>query len=95
MNLLAIITMSLGTLAALGFLFQTLKIIHLRESRDIALTTYIILFITALFWLMYGISIRDMPLIVSYIVGTLTTLSVIIVYFVYKKKGKLRKTRKS
>jgi|TARA_Y100000031_G_C8253649_1_gene401946 uncharacterized protein with PQ loop repeat len=65
--------MSLGVLASLSFLFQTLKIMHLHESKDVALLTYIILFITAVFWLMYGISIQDTPLMVSYSVGTLST----------------------
>ncbi|MBD3252936.1 hypothetical protein GF386_04345 [Candidatus Pacearchaeota archaeon] len=86
MNLLAIITMTLGIVSSLSFLFQTLKIIHLHESKDIALLTYLVLFITAVFWLLYGISIRDTPLIASYTVGTLCTFSVIVVYFFYKNK---------
>jgi|TARA_Y100000310_G_C20447258_1_gene699027 MtN3 and saliva related transmembrane protein len=86
MGLLPVITTFLGVFAALSFFFQTIKIIKSKESKNVSLTTYIILFITALFWLMYGLSISDVPLIVSYIVGTLSTLSVIIVYFVYKKK---------
>jgi MtN3 and saliva related transmembrane protein len=93
MNLLAIVTMCLGVFASLSFLFQTLKIMHLHESRDVALSTYTILFVTAIFWLLYGISISDLPLMVSYTVGTLSTFSVIIVYFVYKKQGKLKKPK--
>jgi uncharacterized protein with PQ loop repeat len=92
MNLLAVITMFLGVFASLSFLFQTLKIMHLHESKDVALTTYLILFVTAVFWLAYGISISDIPLMVSYTVGTLSTFSVIIVYFIYRKRGKLKKT---
>ena len=86
MGLLAVIVTFLGVLAAFSFFFQTIKIIRSKDSKSISLTTYIILFITALFWLLYGISINDVPLIISYIVGTLSTFSVIFVYFVYKKK---------
>ena len=89
MALLAVIVTFLGVLAAFSFFFQTIKIIRSKDSKNISLATYLILFITALFWLMYGISIQDMPLIISYIVGTISTFSVIIVYFLYRKKLKL------
>lgn len=95
MEPLAIITMILGVFTSLAYLLQTLKIMHLHESRDIALPTYAILFITAFFWLIYGISIQNTPLIATYIVGTLTTASIVVVYFVYKKTGRLRKSSKS
>jgi MtN3 and saliva related transmembrane protein len=91
MSVLAITVTFLGVLAAFSFFFQTIKIIRSGESKSVSLTTYIILFITALFWLLYGISINDKPLIISYIVGTISTLSVIVVYFIYRKKVKKRK----
>lgn len=91
MNLFGLAAMLFGVLASLSFFFQTYKIMHLHESRDVALPTYSILFITAGFWLAYGISIKNIPLIVSYTVGTLSTLSVIVVYLVYKGQGKFKK----
>ncbi len=90
MNLLALITMLFGVLASLSFLFQTVKIMHLHESKDVALPTYSVLFVTAIFWLLYGISINNMPLMVTYVVGVLTSASVIVVYFVYRKQGKFK-----
>lgn len=90
MNLLGFITMCLGVFASLSFFFQTMKIMHLHESKDVALPTYIVLFVTAVFWLAHGLNINDTPLIASYTVGTLSTLSVIIVYFIYRKQGKIK-----
>lgn len=91
MNLFGLTAMLFGVLASLSFFFQTYKIMHLHESQDVALPTYSILFITAGFWLAYGINIRNIPLMVSYAVGTLSTLSVIVVYFLYKKQGRFKK----
>lgn len=85
MNWLAITTTVLGSLASLGFFFQTIKIVKNRDSKNISLITYLVLFITALFWLFYGISIKNIPLIVSYIIGTLSTASVIVVFLIYRK----------
>lgn len=92
---LAMAVTALGVAGALSVLFQTIKIVHLRESRDISLLTYVILFINALFWLMYGFSLGDLPLIITYIVATATTLSVIVAYFVYQKKEKGRRRHTS
>jgi len=88
MEPLAIIAMSFGVVAALSFFLQTLKIVRLRESKGISLPTYIILFFTTFFWLLYGFSIGDTPLMVSYTVGIFSITSIIIVTLKYRKGGK-------
>ncbi|MBI1969146.1 hypothetical protein HYS48_00495 [Candidatus Woesearchaeota archaeon] len=86
-EVLATVATLLGILASLSFLIQTMKIMHLHESKDVALPTYLILFVTSVSWLLYGISLSNKPLMLSYGVGTATTFSVILAYFMYKKKG--------
>jgi len=85
MNALAIITMLLGICASLSFLFQAIRIREMHDVKNIALPTYAILFVTSFFWLMYGIYLRDIPLIASYSVGVLSISSVIVLYEIYKK----------
>jgi len=92
---LPIIVTALGLITSFSILLQTMKIMHLHESRDVALRMYIIFFINAVMWVLYGISIYDFPIMISYSVGSITTLSVIVAYFVYRKKGKFKKSPKS
>ena len=67
-----------------SFFPQTIKIIKRKSSKDISLITYAILGTGAIVWLIYGITIKDLPLIISYTIGTISTVSVIVVYFIYK-----------
>ena len=87
MSWLGFVAGGLGSLAALSFFFQTFRIVRNRDSRNVSLSTYIILFVTALAWLLYGLSIGDVPLIVSYVIGSVSTFSVIVVYFMYRGRG--------
>lgn len=90
LDILAIAAAISGIISTLGIFMQTIKIMHLHESRDVALPMYLIFFINAIIWLSYGIAINNIPIMVSFGIGTIATLSVIMVYFHYKKKGKLK-----
>jgi len=59
----------LGLIAAMcttiAFLPQVIKALKTRETKDISLAMYVVL-VTGLFlWLIYGIIIRDLPLILA------------------------------
>jgi len=88
MEPIEIVAMTLGTIAAASFFLQAFKIEKLRESKEIALPMYLILLVTAITWLLYGISIGSLPLIVSYTVGVVSNATVIVVYFTYNKNRK-------
>jgi MtN3 and saliva related transmembrane protein len=59
----------IGYLAALLTAFsgvpQIIRVLKLKESRDISLWTASLLSTGVLFWLIHGLIIQDMPLIVS------------------------------
>jgi MtN3 and saliva related transmembrane protein len=84
MELIATLATVMGIITGSSFFIQTIKIIKRKSSKDIALLTYSILGIGSIIWLIYGITITDLPLIISYTIGTLSTFSVIVVYFIYK-----------
>jgi len=59
------IGLAAALLTTIAFLPQVIKTIRTRQTRDISLLTYMI-FTTSLFlWLVYGLSIMDLPLIIS------------------------------
>lgn len=84
MELIAILATIMGIITGLSFFPQTIKIIKRKSSEDISLLTYGILGVGAVIWLIYGISVRDVPIMVSYTIGGISTFSVIIAYFVYR-----------
>ncbi len=74
-----------STLLELNPLLQALKIIKLKEARDVSLWTYIMILIIGTMWLFYGIQMKSLPLIIGNAIKLFASLIVIIVYFLYKK----------
>lgn len=84
-EILAILATLFGVVMSVANLPQTVKIVRRKSCEDISLTTYLMLLPGAAVWLLYGISLSNFPLIISNLIGVLATLSVIVVYYIYKK----------
>lgn len=84
-EILAVLATVFGVIMAVSGLPQALKMIRRKSSADVSIITYIMLLAGATSWLLYGLSLADIPLIVSNAVGLISTVVVISVYFVYKK----------
>ena len=84
-DILAILATVLGSLMSLGYFPQTYKIIKRKSSADVSVSTYLIFTPGIIVWLLYGISLNNLPLIISNIIALIGAVSVIIAYFHYKK----------
>jgi MtN3 and saliva related transmembrane protein len=84
-DLLAVLATIFGIVMSSASFPQTFKIFRRKSSADVSLTTYLMLLPGATAWLLYGIGLGNMPLIITNIIGLISCISVIIVYFVYKK----------
>lgn len=60
--ILGILATSFSTLA---FIPQLIKIVKTKETKDLSLVSFLVLSLGALSWLMYGILIRQWPVIVT------------------------------
>lgn len=69
-TLLGLIAACLTTAA---FVPQTLKTIRTKSTEDLALSTFLMLFIGTFLWLVYGFSINDLPVIAANIITCLLT----------------------
>ena len=69
-------------------MFQTVKIIKLKQSKDVSLWTYIMILIIGTTWLIYGITIESLPLIIGNGIKLFASLSVVIAYLLYKEPKK-------
>ena len=65
MELITVIGMVAAICTTVSFLPQAIRIIKLKEARDISLLTYLLLEVGILLWLVYGIMIGKMPIIVA------------------------------
>ena len=72
----------IGTLAALcttsSLLPQVIKIIKIKETRDISLLMYAMLVVGVLLWTIYGILRKDVPIIVANLIAFILATSVLI-----------------
>jgi MtN3 and saliva related transmembrane protein len=84
-GLLAILATAFGVVMSIANLPQTFKIIKRKSCADVSLATYLLLMPGSIIWLLYGLSLNNMPLISSNLIGAIATFSVILVYYIYKK----------
>ena len=77
-----------STLLEFNPLLQSIKIIRLKQARDVSLWTYVMILIIGTMWLFYGIKINSLPLIMGNAIKLFASLSVVVIYFLYKNTTK-------
>ena len=84
----ALIT-GLGLVAAafttLAFLPQVLKVWRTKQAADLSLTTYGLFCMGIVLWLVYGLLIRDIPIIAANVVTLALAGSVLVLAFRYRR----------
>ncbi len=83
--LLAVLATITGVIGSLGIYPQAFKIIKRKSCNDVSLLTFAIFIPGGIIWVLYGISLNNIPVIVSNLLGLIGSLCVTIAYFIYKK----------
>lgn len=65
MELFTLLGLTAGMLTTVSFLPQVIKTWKMKETRDISLWMYIALCTGIILWIIYGVLIKDLPLIVA------------------------------
>ena len=78
MNWLTIIGLMAAACTTASFLPQAIKTIKTKKAGDLSLSMYIIITIGVILWIIYGILIKDLPLIVANIITFILTATVLI-----------------
>jgi MtN3 and saliva related transmembrane protein len=65
MDYIALIGLLAGTCTTVSFLPQVIKTFRLKETRDISLSMYLILAAGIFLWIIYGLLIKDLPVILA------------------------------
>ncbi|OIO64338.1 hypothetical protein COY28_05950 [Candidatus Woesearchaeota archaeon CG_4_10_14_0_2_um_filter_57_5] len=64
MTILATLATLTGTIMGFANVPQIVKIFRTRSAKDIAVSSYILLAIGAFIWILYGIEIRNLPILI-------------------------------
>ena len=88
MNIIYILATIFGIIGGLANLPQVIKIFKRKSAKDISILTYAIIFLGTIVWILYGIQIRDMPILVGNIFGAITVSLVIFGWFLYGRSKK-------
>jgi len=77
MSYIVILGLLAASLTTFSSLPQVIKIIKRKETKDISLGTYILVVVGIAFWLIYGLLIRDLPLIAANVVSLILTATIL------------------
>ena len=66
-------------------IIQAIKIIRLKEAKDVSMYTFLMILIIGIMWLIYGIKIQSLPLVMGNSIKLFSSLTVVIVYSIYKQ----------
>ena len=84
MNYIVVLGLIAAVLTTFSSLPQVIKIIKIKETRDISLGMYILVVTGIILWLVYGLLIKDLPLIAANIISLIFTATILCFKIKYK-----------
>ena len=84
--IIKILATVMGMVMSLGYFLQAYKIYKNKSSKDVSTLSYVVFSFGTLTWLIYGISINDLPIILGFIFGVIGSWLVLILTLIYRKK---------
>ncbi|MDD5178121.1 MAG: SemiSWEET family transporter [Candidatus Nanoarchaeia archaeon] len=85
MTLVTVLATIFGIASGFANLPQAIKIFKRKSAKDISIITYLIVFVGAIVWTLYGIEINDYPVLISNAFGIVTVGAVVVGWFFYGK----------
>lgn len=84
MNIFTIIGLAAATCTTFSFLPQAIKVIKTKHTKDLSLAMYSTFTTGVFLWLVYGILIKDTPLIIANIITFIFAATILIMKIRYK-----------
>ncbi len=88
MKTLAILTTLFGIAMSFGYFTQTYKIVKTKSVKGVSLATYFFFLVGISMWFIYGITIKDLPIIISNAVFFIGAIAVITTFLIYRRHKK-------
>jgi MtN3 and saliva related transmembrane protein len=83
-NTYTIIGLLAATCTTFSFLPQAVKVIRTKQTKDLSLVMYSVFTLGVFLWLMYGILVKDAPLIIANIITFILAAIILIMKIRYK-----------
>jgi MtN3 and saliva related transmembrane protein len=84
MTFTTIIGLMAAVLTTVAFVPQALKTIRTKHTQDLSLVMYSIMTLGILLWLIYGIAMRDLPIILANAVSIVLSGTILVMKLRYK-----------
>ena len=84
MGTYTIIGLMAAACTTISFLPQAIKIIRTKHTKDLSLGMYTIFTTGILLWLIYGILVRDLPIIAANVITLILTFTILVLKIRYK-----------
>ena len=84
MNVYTIVGLAAATCTTLAFLPQAIKVIRTKQTKSLSLVMYSVFTLGVFLWLMYGILVKDAPLIIANIITFILAGTILIMKIRYK-----------
>jgi MtN3 and saliva related transmembrane protein len=85
-NFIKVIATIMGVIMSLGYFPQAYKVYKNKSSKDISLLAFVIFSLGTLTWFIYGLTIKDLPIILGFVFGVVGSWLVLILSLIYRKK---------
>ena len=84
MDKYTIIGLIAATCTTAAFLPQAIRVIKTKHTKDISLAMYVVFSIGVFLWLVYGLSIRDIPIIAANLITFIFSFIILVLKIRYK-----------
>lgn len=84
MHWIIVIGLIAATCTTISFLPQAIKIIKTKHTQDLSLVMYLVLTTGIFLWLVYGIFIKDLPVIIANAITLIFTVIILTLKIKYK-----------
>lgn len=84
MNFVTLIGFSAAVLTTVAFVPQVVRAWRTRSTRDVSMPMFLVLAIGIVLWLIYGVMLRDVPLIAANAVTLVLVLMILFLKLRYK-----------
>lgn len=85
-NFIKVIATIMGIIMSLGYFPQAYKVYKNKSSKDISLLAFVIFSLGTLTWFIYGLALKDMPIILGFILGVIGSWLVLILSLIYRNR---------
>jgi MtN3 and saliva related transmembrane protein len=85
-NFIKVVATIMGIIMSLGYFPQAYKIYKNKSSKDISLLAFVIFSLGTLTWFIYGLTMKDWPIILGFILGVIGSWLILILSLIYRKK---------